>query len=199
MQRQVVDKGLRAQLRTGSFVSGQLFVAMDYFPDAPKARIDYSRKPPRFPTVPGETTELRAQAKRLLAKLERIPAEEIGNEARAAIASLDRTLRRLEERTLPGAEKSFASVDRTSAASTPRSSRRRGSCWRSCGRPPASAERAAANADRQMLAPDAPGQRELQDAMREIARAARSVRLLADYLERDPSALIRGKNEEKPR
>jgi paraquat-inducible protein B len=199
MQRQVVDKGLRAQLRTGSFVSGQLFVAMDYFPDAPKARIDYSRKPPRFPTVPGETTELRAQAKRLLAKLERIPAEEIGNEARAAIASLDRTLRRLEERTLPGAEKSFASVDRTfgrvDAEIVPEARK----LLEELRKAAASAERAAANADRQMLAPDAPGQRELQDAMREIARAARSVRLLADYLERDPSALIRGKNEEKPR
>jgi paraquat-inducible protein B len=34
--------------------------------------------------------------------------------------------------------------------------------------------------------------------MREIARAAKSVHALADYLERNPNALIRGKTREKP-
>ena len=34
--------------------------------------------------------------------------------------------------------------------------------------------------------------------MQEIARAARSLRVLADYLERHPEALIRGKTAEPP-
>ena len=55
-----------------------------------------------------------------------------------------------------------------------------------------------ANADNTFLGPDAPGQQDLQDAMREIARAAGAVRALADYLERNPNALIRGKTQEKP-
>ncbi len=199
LQQQVTEKSLRAQLRSGSLVSGQMYVALDFFPDAPKAQIDWKQEPPRFPTVPAEATELRAQARKLLAKLEKMPLEEIGNETRAAIASLDRTLRRIEEQTLPGAEKSFASIDRTlrrvDAEIVPEARK----MLEELRKAAASAERAVANADRQMLAPDAPAQRELQEALRDTADAAKSIRLLADYLERNPSALIRGKNQEKPR
>ncbi len=198
MERQVADKGLRAQLRSGSLVSGQLYVALDFFPNAPKAEIDWTRKPPRFPTVPAELTELQAMAKRLLAKLDKVPVEEIGNETRQAIADLDRTLRRLEGRTLPEAERSFASFDRTmsrvDAEIVPEARR----TLEELRKAAASAERALANADRHLLGADAPARQELSDALRETARAARSIRLLADYLEKNPSALIRGKGGEKP-
>ena len=43
-----------------------------------------------------------------------------------------------------------------------------------------------------------PAQQELRDALQEITRAARSLRVFTDYLERHPEALIRGKTEEKP-
>ena len=46
-----------------------------------------------------------------------------------------------------------------------------------------------------LLGPDAPGQLELRNALQEVARAARGVRVLADYLERNPAALIRGKGK----
>jgi paraquat-inducible protein B len=45
---------------------------------------------------------------------------------------------------------------------------------------------------------DAPAQQDLRDALQEIARAARWPRVLTDYLERHPEALIRGKIDEKP-
>jgi paraquat-inducible protein B len=198
MERQVADKGLRAQLRSGSLVSGQLYVALDFFPNAPKAGIDWTRKPPRFPTVPAELTELQAMAKRLLAKLDKVPVEKIGNETRQAIADLDRTLRRLEGRTLPEAERSFASFDRAmsrvDAEVVPEARR----TLEELRKAAASAVRALANADRHLLGADAPARQELSDALRETARAARSIRLLADYLEKNPSALIRGKGGEKP-
>jgi paraquat-inducible protein B len=38
---------------------------------------------------------------------------------------------------------------------------------------------------------------ELGNTLQEVSRAAQSVRVLADYLERHPEALIRGKTEEK--
>ena len=46
LDRLVAEKGLRAQLRTGSLISGQMYVALDYFPDAPKAKIDRTKEPP---------------------------------------------------------------------------------------------------------------------------------------------------------
>ncbi len=54
------------------------------------------------------------------------------------------------------------------------------------------ASRTLANAERS-LAPDSALFGELQDAAREFARTAQSLRALADYLERNPQALLRGK------
>jgi paraquat-inducible protein B len=183
MQRQVVEKGLRAQLRSASLISGYLYVSLDYFPDAPKAKIDWERKPPEFPVVPGEMAILQAQLKSILLKLDKVPIEEIGDEAREAIASLDRTLEsadrtlgRVDGEIVPEAKKTLAEL----------------------GRAIASADRVLSNADNTFLAPDAPVQQDLRDAMREIARAAGAVRALADYIERNPNALIRGKPREKP-
>ena len=43
------------------------------------------------------------------------------------------------------------------------------------------------------LAPDSALFGDLQDAAREFARTAQSLRTLADYLERNPQSLLRGK------
>jgi paraquat-inducible protein B len=58
----------------------------------------------------------------------------------------------------------------------------------------AAAERVLSNTDANLLGPDAPAQQELRDALQEISRAARAIQVLTDYLERNPEALIRGKN-----
>jgi len=60
------------------------------------------------------------------------------------------------------------------------------------------AEKALNNADAALLSPNAPAQQELRDALKEIAGAARGIRMLADYLERNPETLLRGKNKENP-
>ena len=44
-----------------------------------------------------------------------------------------------------------------------------------------------------MFAPDAPLPQELQGALQEMTEATRSLRVLADYLERHPEALLKGK------
>ena len=205
IQRQVVEKGLRAQLRSASIVSGQLYVALDYFPDAPEARIRWKRDIHEFPVVPSELANIQGRLKSLLGKLDRLPLEEIGNDARKAIASLDRTLGRLEGETVPQAEQTLATLDRTLQGANRTLERLDGEIVPQAGktleelrRAIASAERVLTNTDNAFLVPDAPGQQDLRDAMREIARAARAVRALADYLERNPDALIRGKIREKP-
>jgi paraquat-inducible protein B len=50
---------------------------------------------------------------------------------------------------------------------------------------------------KQTLSPDAPLQLDLRDTLREVGRAAQSLRALGDYLERHPESLIRGKKEEE--
>ena len=57
-QRMVEQRGMRAQLRSGSLLTGQLFVAFDFFPDAPKAKIDWSqdRRCCRWSRAPSRTS-----------------------------------------------------------------------------------------------------------------------------------------------
>lgn len=49
-----------------------------------------------------------------------------------------------------------------------------------------------------LMANDAPLQQDTRTAMRELAKAAQAFRVLADYLERHPEALLRGKPEDSP-
>jgi paraquat-inducible protein B len=50
----------------------------------------------------------------------------------------------------------------------------------------------------QVLSRDAPVQLDLRETLREVSRAAQSLRVLGDYLEQHPESLIRGKREDKP-
>ena len=48
------------------------------------------------------------------------------------------------------------------------------------------------------LSSDAPLQQDIRESLRELTRAAQSLRTLTDYLERHPEAIIRGKQEDTP-
>jgi paraquat-inducible protein B len=61
------------------------------------------------------------------------------------------------------------------------------------------AQRVLASTQTTLTGPDAPAQQELHDALQELTRAARAIRELSGYLERNPSAIIRGKTQEKTR
>ena len=183
LQRLVEEKGMRAQLRTGSLISGQLYVALDFFPDAPKAKIDWAKEPRQFPVIPGKMENIEIQLKGILDKLSKVPVDEIGKDLKKTIETLDqtlqsatRTLNRVDAETLPEAKKTLEDLRRAVTA----------------------AERVLNSTDNTLLGPDAPAQQELRDALQEIARSARAIRLLADYLERNPETLLRGKNKENP-
>ena len=60
-----------------------------------------------------------------------------------------------------------------------------------------SADRALNSADRALLQQDAPLQQDIRQTLQELTRAAGSVRVLTDYLERHPESLLRGKPEDK--
>ena len=63
--RQVLDgmvvKGFRAQLRTGNLLTGQRYVALDFFPKAKATAISWNRQIPELPTQPGSLDSLQEQ------------------------------------------------------------------------------------------------------------------------------------------
>ncbi len=178
----LIKRGLRAQLRNGNLVTGQLYVAMDFFPNAGAAKIDWAGQPPQLPTQRGSLDELQATLGRIAAKLDRLPLDDIAAETRRAIAGLASAVERTEAlmQRLDG----LASNEvRAAVAETQQTM----------------AEARAAVADgRRLLASDAPLQQDLRESLQELSRAAQSLRHLTDMLERNPEALLRGKPEEKP-
>jgi len=179
----IEQRGLRAQLRSGSLLTGQLFVAFDFFPDAPKAKVDWSRDPVDLPVMPSEVADLEQKLNGILAKLDKLPYEKIGAEITKVLAALDDTLKTTDN-----------AVKRLDAEVTPAVKTALDEVRGAVG----TVDRVLKNTDATLLGKDAPAQQELRDALQEITRAARAVRVLVDYLERHPEALIRGKTEEKP-
>ena len=58
LRRLVEERGLRGQLRTGSLLTGQLYVSFDFYPGAPKAKVDLRQQEPELPVVPSTLVEL---------------------------------------------------------------------------------------------------------------------------------------------
>ncbi len=172
---EMVGRGLRAQLRTGNLLTGQLIIALDFFPDAPKAKIAWDTSPPRFPTTPGSLVELQETLMQIAKKLEKMPLDEVVGDLRQAIQTLDKTLKSADKL-----------VQRLDAEVVPEA------------RAALEEARGTLGAAKQTLAADSPLQEDLRDMLRELSRTAQSLRALTDYLDRHPESLIRGKQEDKP-
>jgi paraquat-inducible protein B len=72
----LVARGLRGQLRTGNLLTGQLYVALDFFPNAAPAKLDMTADVPEVPTVPNSLDELQTQIASIARKLDKVPFEE---------------------------------------------------------------------------------------------------------------------------
>ncbi len=172
---EMVAHGLRAQLKSGNMLTGQLIVALDFFPNAPKANVNWATNPPRFPTTPGSLVELQATLMQIAKKLEKLPLDEVVGDVRQTVQTLDATLK--------DADRMIRKVDKDIMPEM---------------RMTMEEARKTLGAAKQTLSADAPLQQDLRETLRELARTAQSLRVLTDYLERHPEALIRGKQEDKP-
>ncbi len=168
----LVDNGFRAQLGLGNILTGQLQIEFDLHPEAPPASIIDGNLYPELPTVPTPLQAITGSLASVLGQIERLPLKEIGDNLRDSLAELRTTLietRRLEsglnEDVLPSLTRTMESLDDTIQS-----------------------------VDR-MIASDAPLPSELQRTLQDFGEAAESVKLLADYLERHPEALLKGKEQ----
>ncbi len=128
----LVAHGLRARLKTGSLISGSLYVSFDFFPNAPPASLDWSQNPVQLPTKSGNI-------------------EELADNVTSLLKNLDQTV--------------------------------------------TNADKLLGNANH-LVEPNSELDTELNNLLLQGGDAARSIGLLADYLERHPEALIRGKTGE---
>ena len=208
--QRLVAQGLKAQMRTGNLLTGQLYVALDFFREGSAAasvpataqgaperarptQVERRRAERRsrvearraaleaqaradgiltLPTMPGTLSELQPQVAQIVDKLSRIPYDEIGRKLDGTLGQASATIDRLS----PQAQRALADVQAT------------------LQRAQASLDRL----DRNLLDETAPMQRQSEQTLAEVQRAAQALRVLADYLQRHPESLIRGKPADAP-
>ncbi|MFA4988086.1 MAG: MlaD family protein [Candidatus Omnitrophota bacterium] len=125
---QMVKQGLRAKLEIQNFITGQLMIGFDFYPDRPYKSYAISSKYPQLPALPISPDIFEAMSD--------IPVKKIADDLQQTVSGINRLV----------------------------------------------------NSD---------GVIEMERALREVSQAARSVRLLTEYLEQHPEALLRGKTVSK--
>lgn len=188
----LVAGGMRAQLRTGNLLTGQLYIALDFFPNAPKAKMNWNATPIEMPTIVSSVTGLQETVGVIMNKIDKIDFEAIGSNLQQTLQSTNSVVKKVDKidfeavgndlrQTLQSTNKLMQRLDTELVPEA------KGMLEES--------RHALASAEK-LLASDSPLQTDAQAAMNEIARAAQSMRILAEYLEQHPEALINGKKEE---
>jgi paraquat-inducible protein B len=167
----LVARGLRAQLVSSSLLIGEKIVALETLPGASPARMQQVAGATELPTAPPANIDTILQS--VQDTVGRIDRATAGPKLNRALDELDSTLLHLNQLATelqPQTQALVASLRAT-----------------------AEAAQRTAQAAGAVLGANATQSADLPDLMRQLSDAARSVRELADYLDRHPDALLRGR------
>jgi paraquat-inducible protein B len=163
----LVNRGLRAQPRSASLLTGKLYIALDFLPASARTAFDATIRPLELPTVNGAYQELEAGIGRLVKKVSDLPLEQIAADLHTDLTDLHETLGEIHTRVLPNAVDALSALHGTLDS-----------------------------ADR-TLDVESPLQRGLTETLSETRSTLEAVRELADYIDRHPEALLRGRRPQK--
>ena len=249
--RMLVRRGLRAQLASQSFVTGQLIVQLGFYPDTPVRLVGGDRDTIELPTIPTTLQQAQAAAQDVLEKIKDLPLDQLfasfmetvqgtsrlvnapevlalvrtmnetlvdvrrllqqdGGQvitvlsevqgasaaARALLMDLQQMVQRVDSQIGPLADGARQTLDGARVVMKDGQQLVRNTDSR-IGRLSDSFTDTAKTAQTTL----ATTQRRLDDnlfiALQELTAAMRSIRLLADYLERNPNALLYGKGGDR--
>jgi paraquat-inducible protein B len=180
----MVQRGLRAQLRTGSILTGQKYIALDFFPNQPKVNIAASDALKVIPTLPPSLDALQAQLEQIVRKFNKVPFDDIGHDLQQTLSTMNTTLSEasqlvssLHNDVVPEVKQAMIDVRQTLS---------------NADHTLASADKAFNNAEK-TLSNDSAVQQDLRKTFQDLSRAAASLKVLTDYLEQHPESLLRGK------
>jgi paraquat-inducible protein B len=205
---ELIERGLRAQLQLQSIVTGQLSIQLDILPDRPARYVDPVGEFPEMPTIPSSMQEFTET-------MESLSIQDMVNDAHQVLAGLKKLVNSPDLAELLTGVNEFVNsgellgiINHTNEAIDDVQALVSNIDGR-VGSLSTSAELTLAevnetldgvqktlDAARQSLAIAAEGspmRYEFEKMLGELTAAARSIRLLAEYLERNPDALVRGK------
>nr|WP_329626441.1 MlaD family protein [Pseudomonas syringae] len=166
--RGMVEQGLRAQVRSSNLLTGQLYVALDYVPTAPKVTFDTRVRPLTIPTIPSSFDHLQEQLANIIGKVDKLPLDSIARHLDATLAGLDKTVQQVNEQVLPETTQALQQAHKTLVTL------------------------------QGLMVGDAPIPQALGQTLQEVKRAAVTFRVLTDLLSRHPESLLRGRPDDQP-
>jgi paraquat-inducible protein B len=158
----LVQQGLRAQLKAANLLTGQQYVDLEFSPDAKPVDFDESRKPMVLPTIPGSFDRLQQQISSIVTKIDAMPFQEMGEELRDVLSAVRVMVKNVDGQVTPKLADTLTSV-----------------------------EQAVQRLDG-LIKQGSPLNAGAQGTMLEISNAAKALRSLADYIQANPTALLRG-------
>ncbi|HJU28912.1 MAG TPA: MlaD family protein [Candidatus Binataceae bacterium] len=205
--RSAIALGLRAQLATESFVTGLLYIDLDLHPGTPARFVLASKQYSdlqEIPTLPNAFEQAQSAATRLVSQLDKVKLDQMVVTATQTMAAIGQLASSPELKSaLVSLNQTGQSVNRT-AASIQRLTEQ---IQVAIGPMAASMQKSTQNIDSALLKaqtaldhiqmtlqPDSPLVYRADQALQDVSAAANSIRQLADYLQRNPSAVVRGRS-----
>jgi paraquat-inducible protein B len=207
-----VAKGMRATLSTGNLLSGAQIVDFEFFDDVPAAELGEFDGYPTIPSVETGIGQLEHRISTLLAKLNRLPLEEMVNSVNLALAELTRSLTSArsilddaDTRAVPGEMQASlkalrALLEADSTRAVPEELQASLMSLRyilehESTRNLSTELESTLAATRDQLEGRSPEAYQLGLTLKEVESAARALREFLDYLEKNPEGLLQGKSK----
>jgi len=193
----LVSRGLRAQLQTGSLLTGQLYIALDMHPETPARLLaNGSSDLPEIPSIAGGFDQITTSLQSILAKLDKVQTDKIGADLaelvhgsnalindqsskqmlvdlQTSLASFRHVIEALDQHAEPLAENLDAAL--------------------TAGRKTLDQAAIALQKINDTLDPASPLQFRVNQLSQDLSDMARAIRSFVDLLERHPNAVIFGK------
>ena len=206
----MIERGLRAELQTESFVTGQKYLALEFRTDVPPVLIrDPAAQAMEIPAVPVGDADLQAEMVRLLRVIAKIDFQGLALRLQLVLDNVNKLFGDAKvgematelQHTLLTLQHTSDSIGRLAGVA----STEMGPTLESLRRTSARLEESLARLDttlqaaRVSLDPESPAFVRVERAAQDISGAAQSLRLLTEYLERNPGSLLRGRPGEETR
>ncbi len=182
----LVKAGLRGQLKSGSLLTGQLYVDLDFHKEAPAATVSKFGEYDVVPTLAAPLDALTTKINDILDKVGEIPIEKIGQDVSETAAGANALVNSGElKQAIVEIESTLSEIRATAQQLNANIAPELTTTLKQTTSTMKSAE--------SVIAENSPMYIELRRMFTELSAAARSVRVMAEYLERHPEALLKGK------
>jgi len=169
-------------------LTGELYVDLDFYPGARREVIAKYGEHEVIPTLPTQLEALTTKITNILNKLDAIPLDQISQDLSQTAAGANALMNAPElKQVVVELEATLSEIRATAAQLNGKVAPELANALKQ-----SSAALKSANA---IMSDRSPVYTELQRMLQEVSTAARSVRLMADYLERHPEALLQGKGK----